>query len=94
MRVPIDTTVADSDSTNAVRPSRGLKIGLTEAVGRSRRLYDLAEACDYLNTSERHLRRLWQERRIAVVKIGRKIRFDECDLEEFIEQNRRPALRK
>ncbi len=56
-------------------------------------LMDLAQAASYLGTSERHVRRLWQERRIAVVKVGRRVRFTRADLDAFIERNRHDALR-
>ena len=56
-------------------------------------LLDLAQAASYLGTSERHVRRLWQERRIAVVKVGRRVRFTRADLDAFIERNRHDALR-
>jgi len=54
---------------------------------------DLTQAANYLGTSERHVRRLWQERRIAVVKVGRRVRFTRSDLDAFIERNRHHALR-
>src|ERR1700690_2064485 len=51
-------------------------------------LLDLAQAAKYLGTSERHLRRLLQERRHAAIKIGRRVRFTYRDLDAFIEANR------
>jgi len=56
-------------------------------------LLDLAQAAKYLGTSERHVRRLWQERRIAGVKVGRRVRFTRRDLDAFIEKNRYEAAR-
>jgi excisionase family DNA binding protein len=56
-------------------------------------LLDLGQAAAYLTTSERHLRRLWQERRIAAIKVGRGIRFTESDLNAFIDRNRHSAVR-
>lgn len=58
-----------------------------------RALMDLAQSATYLGTSERHVRRLWQERRIAVVKVGRRVRFLRSDLDAFIEKNHHDALR-
>ena len=52
------------------------------------RLYDYREAAYYLGDTERHLRQLWQERRIATVKVGRKVRFKRADLDAYIEANR------
>jgi len=46
------------------------------------------EAALYLNTSVRFVRRLIAERRIAFHKIGAHIRFDEADLEAFVQAGR------
>ena len=56
-------------------------------------LLDLVQASRYLGTSERHLRRLWQERRIAAVKVGRRVRFTRRDLDAYIDANRYRAVR-
>jgi len=57
------------------------------------KLIDLEQAAFYLGTSERHLRRLWQERRIAGIKVGRRVHFSRRDLDVFIEKNRCEAAR-
>lgn len=44
-------------------------------------------AADYLDDSERHLRRLVAERKIAFVKVGRKVRFRKSDLDAFVTAN-------
>lgn len=59
----------------------------------SKALLDLAQASAYLGTTERHVKRLWQERRIAAVKVGRRVRFTEVDLDAYIEKHRHEALR-
>jgi excisionase family DNA binding protein len=51
-------------------------------------LLDIADAATYLDTSERHLRRLYSERRIAFVKVGKYIRFIRSDLDAFIASRR------
>jgi excisionase family DNA binding protein len=56
-------------------------------------LLDMAQAARYLGTSERHLRRLWQERRVTAIKVGRRVRFTRRDLEAFIEANRHKTVR-
>ena len=56
-------------------------------------LLDLAQAARYLGTSERHLRRLWDERRITAIKIGRRVRFAHRDLDAFVEAHRHRAMR-
>ncbi|WP_433243016.1 excisionase family DNA-binding protein [Actinomadura nitritigenes] len=44
----------------------------------------MAEAAEYLNTSQRFPRRLIAERRIRFVKLGRFVRIPESALREFI----------
>jgi excisionase family DNA binding protein len=60
---------------------------------RDHSLLDWQVAAEYLGTSPRHLQRLWAERRIAGCKIGRKVRFTQRDLDDYIERNRVEALR-
>jgi excisionase family DNA binding protein len=55
---------------------------------RTNRLLTPAEAADYLNTSERFIRRLIAERRITFVKLGRHVRLAESDLIDFIDAGR------
>ena len=47
-------------------------------------LLDKTAAAAYLGTTERHVQRLWAERRIPAVKIGRKVRFRVSDLDSWI----------
>jgi len=56
-------------------------------------LFDQQQAAAYLNTTERHIRILWQERRITAVKIGRRVRFTKEDLDAYIDRNRHQAIR-
>lgn len=46
-----------------------------------------------LHISERQMRKLWQTKQISGVKVGRKVRFAEEDLEDFCRRNRRPYLK-
>jgi excisionase family DNA binding protein len=46
------------------------------------------QAADYLNTSERFVRRLIAERRIAFHKVGAHVRFAVDDLEAFVQAGR------
>ncbi len=48
------------------------------------RLLTVAEAAEYLNTSQRVPRRLIAERRIRFVKLGRFVRIPESALREFV----------
>jgi excisionase family DNA binding protein len=45
-----------------------------------------------LGTSQRHVRRLADERRIPIVKVGRYVRFDGHELEHWIDDHRIGAL--
>jgi excisionase family DNA binding protein len=56
-------------------------------------LFDDEGAAAFLSTSPRHIRRLWQERRLAGVKIGRAVRFTEADLLAYVERQRVEAVR-
>lgn len=60
----------------------------------------LAQAAAHLNVSERFMRRLVAERRIAFHKVGHFVRFRAADLDAFLEAGRvepppdRPLLRR
>lgn len=56
-----------------------------------RRLLDIDAVAEQLSTSVRHLRRLVQERRIPVVRVGRLIRFDPVDLDAWLDEHRSSA---
>jgi excisionase family DNA binding protein len=48
----------------------------------------VGEAATYLGTSERHVRRLVAERRVAFIKVGHFVRFQVQDLDRFIAEHR------
>jgi excisionase family DNA binding protein len=48
----------------------------------------VAETAAYLNTSERFVRRLISERRIAFHHVGRHVRFAMTDLDEWLAASR------
>jgi len=52
------------------------------------RLYTVEQAAEYLNTTERFVRRLITERRIPFHKVGRYIRITETDLVAFVHAGR------
>lgn len=56
-------------------------------------LVDWTGAARYLGTSERHVKKMWAERKLAGVKIGKFVRFDTKDLDAFIDAKRVRALR-
>jgi excisionase family DNA binding protein len=55
--------------------------------------YDKPGAAEYLQTTERHIDRLVAERKITFYKVGRKVRFRQGDLDDYIERHRLQALR-
>ncbi len=52
------------------------------------RYLTVAESAEYLNTSERFVRRLIAERRIAFHHVGRHVRIAVADLEAFVRAGR------
>jgi excisionase family DNA binding protein len=48
------------------------------------RYLTVAETAEYLNTSERFVRRLVAERRIAFHRVGRHLRFAVTDLDAWL----------
>ena len=56
------------------------------------RLLDVTGAADYLGVSPRFMRRLVAERRITFVKLGRHLRFDINDLDQFVDAGRVNAV--
>jgi excisionase family DNA binding protein len=56
-------------------------------------LLDFDGAADFLGVTPRAIRRLWQERRVAGVKVGRAVRFAEADLLVYIARQRVEAVR-
>jgi excisionase family DNA binding protein len=48
----------------------------------------VAGAAEYLNTSERFVRRLIAERRVAFHHVGRHVRIAVADLEAFVQAGR------
>ena len=57
----------------------------------STRLLDIQQAARYLGFTERHLRRLVNERRITHIRERKLLRFDIDDLDAWIDANRRPV---
>lgn len=53
----------------------------------------VAETAEYLNTSERFVRRLIAERRIAFHHVGRHVRIALCDVQAWLAAQRVEPLR-
>ena len=56
------------------------------------RLLTIQEAAERLGVKPNTLYLWVSQKRVPHRKIGRLVRFRECDLEEFVEQQRQPAL--
>lgn len=52
-------------------------------------LMTLAEVAEHLGVTERHVRRLVQERRMPFIKWGRLLRFDPAEVSGFVDDSRR-----
>lgn len=71
-------------------PTRTPELPLRPIVSSSSRsrLLDIDNVAEQLSTSVRHIRRLVQERRIPVVRVGRLIRFDPVDIDAWLDAHR------
>ena len=52
------------------------------------RLLDIDGAADYLNVSPRFIRRLVAQRRVSYLKIGKFVRFDQDELDDWVQAQR------
>lgn len=48
---------------------------------------DYEAAAHYLGVTERQVRRLWDERKLDAVKVGKYVRFRRVDLDAYVERN-------
>lgn len=71
-------------------PTRTPELPLRPLASR-RQLLDVDAVAALLGTSVRHIRRLVQERRIPVVRVGRLIRFDPADIDAWLDEHRSSA---
>ncbi len=55
-------------------------------------LLDSSELARMLGITERHVRRLVMERRIPFVKVGRFVRFDPRDIEQWLQAAKVPTV--
>lgn len=67
--------------------------GTVSQVAETGPLLDQTAAAEYLATTPRQVEELWAKRRLAGVKVGRKVRFRRCDLDEYAERNLVTAIR-
>ncbi len=56
-------------------------------------LLDKNAAAAYLGVEAWAIERLWAERKLAAIKVGRRVRFRRQDLDLFIERNRVESVR-
>jgi excisionase family DNA binding protein len=60
---------------------------------RTPRLLDAEAASEFLGTTPRHIRYLYQMRQLAAVKVGKLVRFDPADLQAYADGHRVEAVR-
>jgi excisionase family DNA binding protein len=63
----------------------------TATLTERRPLMDLPTVAKYLGVSERHIRRLVQERRIPFIKWGHPLRFDPDEIDAWVDTKRVPC---
>ncbi|NNF68410.1 MAG: helix-turn-helix domain-containing protein [Acidimicrobiia bacterium] len=49
---------------------------------------DLASVAAYLHTTERHVRALVARRAIPYLKVGKYLRFDQADIDDWLDSSR------
>jgi len=69
-------------------PARSLRCARCQDLYDPRALITMADVALRLGTSERHVRRLVAERRIPIVKVGRFVRFEDHEIEHWIDDHR------
>jgi excisionase family DNA binding protein len=69
-------------------PSRSLRCAECGESRTPSALLTMDEVALRLGTSLRHMRRLVAERRIPIVKVGRLVRFDNHDIEHWVDDHR------
>jgi len=73
-------------------PQRLAVVMRDDHIQQTPRLLSIAEVADRLGVGPRFVRRIVAERRIAIQKVGRHVRFREDDVERFLEQGYMPPL--
>lgn len=73
-------------TTHSVRSVEKARAEAT--VSRRRVWLDVQAAADWLGVEERFIRRLVAERRVTFYKVGKHLRFDGADLDEFLAASR------
>lgn len=58
-----------------------------------RRLYTKQGAAEYCATTVRHIERLQSQRKLAYIKVGGKVRFEEEALDSLLDSDRMEAVR-
>lgn len=56
-------------------------------------LLDYEAAAMFLGVSPRLVRELWQRRELTGVKVGRRVRFTQADLNDYVTRHRVEAMR-
>lgn len=78
----------DNAVVRQVRPLIRCECGREQTEPPAVPLIDVTELAQWLATSQRHIRRLVEERRVPHLKIGHYVRFDPADIEGWLERQR------
>ena len=60
--------------------------------GKGTRMLTLGELCEWLNITERHVRKLVERNAIPYRKVGHLLRFPEAEVDEWCRPNRRSDI--
>ena len=76
-------------------PDRLFPFGAEPAAGEDAppALLSMAQAAQYLGVAERTMKKLWQERRVTGVRMGRLVRFRVTDLDAYVDRHVVEAVR-
>ena len=103
VRGPVGATEIEEEDVGPRRekvpPARGVvsqskRLTGTSSAGVEGCLLDYEGAAEYLCTTPRHVRKLWETRQLTAIKVGRCVRFAITDLDAFIATNRVAAIRQ
>ena len=56
-------------------------------------LMTMDQLAERLGVTQRHVRRLVEERRVPFLRVGRFIRFDPAEIADWLDRSRVPCLR-
>jgi excisionase family DNA binding protein len=86
------STASQAEYASSVLVTRSTNSPGEPASSKSPQLLDIAGLANQLGVTERFVRRLIAQRRVSFYKIGKFIRFDPIEIENWIDQRRVNAI--